>query len=285
MLNSTYQSSAPETLIFPHIPKNAGRTFESILERQYAAGDIYDIYGYGNSIPRAVDRLNKLSEGDKRKIKLIKGHYQFGLHKLLPQNASYITFLRDPVRRVISHYNYVLRDKNHPLNKIIAANKMSLADYVSSGVSIELNNGQTRLLSGQSNKYPFGQCKKDLLEDAKINLQNHFSIAGIVERFDDSLALMSLEFGWRWIYYLKKNVTPVPLLGVDIDKNTLNIIEKYNQYDLDLYDFAKKELDKKVLLAGVNHRQRLRNLAVQNCMYRAYALVRRLPRNLKRLWA
>ena len=74
----------PDTLINIHIPKNAERIFEFILKRQYADNEIYDIYDFSNVIPSAVDRLNKLSAEDKRKIKLIKGHYQFGLHRLLP---------------------------------------------------------------------------------------------------------------------------------------------------------------------------------------------------------
>jgi len=273
----------PGTLIFLHIPKNAGRTFESILKRQYAAEDIYDIYGYGNSIPRAVERLKNKPEEDKRKIKLIKGHYQFGLHRFLPQESSYITFLRDPVRRVASHYNYVVRDTNHPLNRTITEKKMSLAEYVSSGVSIELNNGQTRLLSGMNTKYPFGQCEKDLVDTALHNLRHHFETAGIVEQFDDSLAVMSLEFGWQWIYYLKKNVTPVSHIEDTLDRNTLSIIEKYNQYDLELYEYAQKKLSNKVLELGKDHDIRLRKLAMQNFCYKSYAFLPRMRAYLKRV--
>lgn len=95
------------TLIFLHIPKTAGRTLEKILEREYAAEFTYNIYGYDQSILEAAKQLSLLPNRQLRSIRLIKGHYNFGLHKLLPQGARYITFLREPIDRIVSHYFYV----------------------------------------------------------------------------------------------------------------------------------------------------------------------------------
>ena len=73
--------SKPNTAIFVHIPKTAGRTLESILERQYPASNIYNLYGYQDSIPEAAKKLEGASESEKRKIQLVKGHYEFGLNE------------------------------------------------------------------------------------------------------------------------------------------------------------------------------------------------------------
>jgi hypothetical protein len=39
----------------------------------------------------------------------------FGLHEILPQAATYITILRDPVDRVMSAFYFVRTYKLHPL--------------------------------------------------------------------------------------------------------------------------------------------------------------------------
>ena len=270
-----FQIDRPDTLIFLHIPKNAGRTFESILARQYAAEDIYDIYGYGNAIPRAVEKLKSQSDEDKRKIKLIKGHYQFGLHRFLPQESSYITFLRDPVRRVASHYNYVARDTSHPLNKIIQKQNMTLADYVSSGVSLELNNGQTRMISGNEHQDKYGQCSSKLLAQAKRNIDNHFSAVGLVERFDESLALMSYIFGWKNVYYAKTNVSAKRPQISELDGETVQLIKKYNDLDIELYRFAVEKFNNIIASCDETYFQLLKNLKIANILYKPISFVKR----------
>lgn len=276
-------SKNPYTLIFLHIPKNAGRTFESILERQYLEDCRYDVYGYGNSITDAVEQLKKMPEEDKRKIKLIKGHYQFGLHEFLPQKSSYLTFLRDPVDRAVSHYHYVLRDHMHPLNKVVKAKNMSLSEYVASGWSREIDNGQTRILSGKEHEYAFGQCPGELLKLAKANLCNHFVAAGLVERFDESLALMGLKFGWKKLYYQKKNINVQRPIKSEYDRNTLRIIEKYNELDMELYEHASRELDRMIAECEPEHGLRLIKLRRENSLYAPFTLLAKIKLYAKKI--
>jgi len=259
-----------ETLIFVHIPRTAGRTLETVLNRQYSHEEIYDIYGWDMNIPQAAERLKRLPEKQKRKIKLIKGHYQFGLHKDFPQTCSYITFFRDPIVRVISHYYYILRQDRHPFNAIVKSNNLTLGEYVASGISIELDNGQARLISGIEKYYEFGKCKEDVLDRAKSNLKEHFSAFGLTERFNESLAMMSLRFGWSKIYYMKRNVTLNRPSKREISKNTLRTIERYNALDCELYEYAEKIFETSIekcasLLHGQLRKIRWQSNLFQSC--------------------
>ena len=44
-------------------------------------------------------------------MQVFKGHMPFGIHKRLPQDYTYITFLRDPIERVVSAYYFA---RNYP---------------------------------------------------------------------------------------------------------------------------------------------------------------------------
>ena len=46
---------------------------------------------------------------------MFKGHMLFGLHAILPQPATYITVVREPVDRVISSFYFMRNYKLHPL--------------------------------------------------------------------------------------------------------------------------------------------------------------------------
>lgn len=105
-------------IIFPHIPKTGGSALikhvssklkaEEILILDYKklridpdSGKIYDY-------KKVADKyLSGLSKEEKDKIKFLTGHaVPYGVHKHFVQPAKYITFLREPIKRTISLYNY-----------------------------------------------------------------------------------------------------------------------------------------------------------------------------------
>ena len=100
-----------------HLPKCGGTTFNTILDRMYLPEEIFDIKLTDNSSLNTEDFIS-LAVQEKDKIKLLKGHMQFGLHKYFSANSEYITFLRNPIERIISYYYYVKRSPNHRLYKI-----------------------------------------------------------------------------------------------------------------------------------------------------------------------
>jgi hypothetical protein len=225
------------TTIFMHIPKAAGSTLHGILERQYRKSGIYDIDT--SRLHASIVEFKQLDNEEKLKISLLKGHIPFGLHEYLPQQSRYITMLRDPVNRVISHYNYAARRPDHYLHDTIIKKKMSLSDYVSSGVTHEMDNAQVRLLSGHDDDLPFGSCDRLMLEQAKHNLTNYFHVIGLVERFDESVLLMKEKLNWRWPpIYVSRKVRAHKASSREVSQELRENIMQYTKLDYELYNFA-----------------------------------------------
>ncbi|WP_199245677.1 sulfotransferase family 2 domain-containing protein [[Phormidium] sp. ETS-05] len=192
-------------LIFVHIPKAAGTTLHQIIERQYPKHLTFTLDG--TNPEAAIEEFKQLPEAQRMKIKVLKGHMPFGLHEFLSGPCTYITMLRDPVERVISHYYYVLRQPNHYLHQKITSQNMTLLDYVNSGISTELNNGQAILLSGIDKRSGNLLDRSDeILEKSLQNLEQ-MAVVGLLEKFDESLILLQKTFGWNNIFYVKEKVT------------------------------------------------------------------------------
>src|SRR5690349_1326721 len=100
-------------VFYLHIPKAAGTTLNTILAKRFRRRDVFTI----RNPKKAVEELAGLPDAKRAKLKLIKGHFAYGLHKEVGRPFEYITVLREPVDRVVSHYYYVLRNAAHYLHK------------------------------------------------------------------------------------------------------------------------------------------------------------------------
>jgi len=191
------------SIAFLHIPKTAGSTLQQIIRRNYKSdeGMIYE--------KKRMAAFLGLSEKQRKKVKILMGHFSFGLnvHQYLSQPTTYFTILRNPVDRVISTYFYIIRNPDHTHYK--ATLDLSLYDFVKNGVSpVGIDNGMTRLLCGidDTASIPFGGCTGAMLQMAKNNLAQYFSVIGFTDRFDETLILLKKIYGWR-IFYIKENVS------------------------------------------------------------------------------
>jgi hypothetical protein len=249
-----------EALIFQHIPKTAGTTMSQILLRQYPPEDTFRI----ERARQTFAELSALTDEQRAQIRLLYGHLLFGAHELLPRTARYLTFLRDPVDRAMSHYYSVLRTPDHRLYSKVTSRRMSLADYVESGISRELANGQTCLIAGGE----LGRedlCSPELLERAKRNIGKHFWFVGLTERFNESLLLVKEIFGWKEpVYYTPLNVTSERPPLRDMSKDAVNLIREHNRLDLALYQFAEERLDVEIERRGSDFQRRLRIFRLVN---------------------
>lgn len=213
----------------------------SILARQFPAGNTYTLDG--NQWRESRTALSNLPEATRRQFQLVQGHGPFGLHEYLPQPAHYFTLIRNPVARVLSTYNYIYENKAHFLHEHVAKTGMSLTDYVVGQVNRMTDNGQVRLLAGVDKQVSYGQCTNELLEKAISNLQTQFLAVGVTEQFDLSLLTLSTWLGWRGFpFYRRKNTTRKRHSAPDEVAKARALIEKHNQFDLALHNFAKQRL-------------------------------------------
>lgn len=219
-------------LIFLHLPKTAGTTLNAILLRQFSRDNIYFLRS--KHFEQDLATLKAAPENARYRIRLLQGHQPFGLHTWLAPGAKYLAVLRDPVARIISHYHYV-KTTNHPMFiNAIREGEMSLLDYAKSGVSGELENGQTRWIAGIWDDRPLTEAH---LDQAIENIEKHFSWLGLTEAFDESMIDLALRYRWPRIYYRKKNV-----LGgsgpMSIPRDAIDAITERNQLDIKLHSYA-----------------------------------------------
>ena len=232
------------TDIFIHIPKAAGSTLTTILDREYDPSLTYTIEG---DIEQSIRKFVSLSSNYRDKIKLVRGHIPYGLHRHINRSSKYFTMMRNPEDRIISYYHYVLRSKDHYLHDEVVGGKMSLNSFIKSQITLELDNDQTRHLSGLFYDIPFGKITEDILEVAKRNIDKDFLIVGLSEKFDESLLLMKKFLNWRHLpLYVRKNVTKNRPETNTFNSQDLNLIREYNSFDVQLYSYAAKKFEEKL---------------------------------------
>lgn len=219
-----------ETAIFLHVPKTAGTTLNRLIEWEYPLSKMYSIDPVFYEWSAA--HLRKRSSDQLKRIRIFKGHMTFGLHEVLPQPATYITILRDPVDRTLSAYYFMRNYKLHPLYWRFRREKWTLEDFVRRSPR---DNVQSKILAGAEYREP---CTAEIFARAKENLLQYFSVVGLSERFEESLALMKLRFGWKLQRYSRFNVTRTRPGKADIPQATLDLIEEKESFDIALYESA-----------------------------------------------
>lgn len=186
------------------------------------------------------NHLRKLSQRRLKGIQMFKGHMLFGLHEILPQPASYITVLRDPVERVLSAFYFMRSYKLHPLYWKFRRQNWTLEDFVNRSPRTNI---QCKILAGAEYEAP---CTTEICAKAMENIARHFSVVGLSERFEESLALMKLRYGWELESYSSFNVTRSRPKKRDLPQSTLDLIIAKNSYDIALYDLATRNFQEAV---------------------------------------
>ena len=253
-----------DLIVFSHIPKTAGSTINEIIEANYDSESIFSFYGRkqleNTSIKNWIDDFNRQSKlsGDRSNSKVLRGHFGLGIHEFLDiDSCTYISVLRNPIERVISHYYYFARPESE--SKMIT-DDTTLESFLKAKKFIIADNYQTRFLSGLGwqrgsygndiyhRKYQlnYGSCTEEMLEVAKKNLDKYV-LFGLQSRFTDSLNLFKDVLNWKKVNFnTQKNVNQRKPKRETIDRETLRTIEEENKFDMELYRYAEEIFDSQV---------------------------------------
>ncbi len=227
--------------VFVHLPKTAGSTLLRILEREYEGHPTFRVYA--DSEARIAD-LRAMSDDQRSRLRLVVGHMAVGIDRFLPGANAYLTMLRDPVERIVSHYHYVLAHPQGAGNARAVEGISSLDEYVRSSVFARIvNNGQTRLLG--SDVLAAGEpADADALERAKAFLDRPDVVVGVQERFDESLLVMVQAFGWGLPAYRRENVTASRPRIAELAPATVELIRERNALDIELHAHATARFER-----------------------------------------
>lgn len=215
--------SAPVT--FVHLPKTAGTTVHTVI-RARCPGALFGVrqewkhwFAHPDEIPDAPAYL---------------GHMPYGLHALLDRELTYLTMLRHPVARAVSHYHYLRQSPQDRSHQRAAG---PIEDWAQ---DCDMNL-MTLQLAGRRQGDPWlARRQDDALLGRALDNAATFTVIGFQERFDESLALMSARLGWGLPRYRSRRVLqsyPRP------SEAAAAIITERNQLDLELYRVLAARMD------------------------------------------
>jgi hypothetical protein len=215
-------------LISIHIPKTAGTSFRNTLKTVYGDDHVarLDIGLY-----REIVNLNEqefLEPTLPSHLKVIHGHFSYeklNAHFDILKTTPVITWLRDPVERVMSNYFYLVQRLHDELQEekkgldIIKKLKRSLSEYA---------------------MYPAHQNRLSKFL-AGIELEQLFFV-GFTDNYNDGMERISNLLGWENYEAFYHNRTEGRKYNVTDEE--IDLIRSQNQLDIKLYEEALNLLDK-----------------------------------------
>jgi hypothetical protein len=294
-------------ILFLHIPKSAGTTLASCLTENYYNRQCDEL-----QLPAHED-LHRFYEGDMfyypigfykdpkgwypeyiipflnlPGLRVVTGHFSYGIHHHIPAECLYFTILRDPIKRIVSLYYHLVSTK--VINEKISLDQFLegipeegwLADLIKwhpvhAGLDESnirkwsrcmVDNDQTRRISGM--EPPFGELSESMFLNARTNIDNNFILVGLTERFDETLLLLAIKLGWAKLpNYLPKLVNRAKQASETLHDRVLYKIEELNYWDIKLYDYARRLFEQTVEEYGLEFKTKIRAFKQTNEMFLA----------------
>jgi hypothetical protein len=243
--------------IFLHIEKSAGSSLVALLERHFAPSERLALYGDRPFIDHQDGKLRSLanraevlayvrglSATVKQRIKVIYGHFaHYGVHEVFQQRPTYLTFLRHPVARVRSEYNYrrTLREDGRASAFMVAnpvckqGGKPLSFDLWLETYQVMHNHAARMLGTTFQERIPRGALTKSHADRAKAVLSK-FAFVGLTESFRDDARIFCKMLGIPFTHHrLNRSKKYVRELAL----GTKEKVESLNKVDGEIYVHAQ----------------------------------------------
>ncbi len=242
--------SPDDRLIFLHIEKTAGTTAHHVLAQHFSDDQI------------CPERFGNVALWDARSF----GPYRyFSMHASLrmlnpiPQPRKVVTFLREPVARLLSHYNfwrsvkddYAERENLHPVRFVKRLDLKSLLSPQNLGLLPDFWNIYTHRLAGDLYLSPSGKPWRDELEVLETALENLSNLAALglteypgvsFQRIAEDLGIPNRYDGVRLnVSSANADVSPEAFDKPDLappDAETVELLARATRLDRHVYDAA-----------------------------------------------
>jgi len=245
-----------------HIFKNAGTTIEWILKKNFSK----NAFSIDTDDPKGILSYDKVLDFFKKNqnIKALSSHQiRFPLPQLDDVDLIPILFIRHPIDRAFSIYDFQRKRTDADRPGIMKAKELNLNDYIKWSFEIEkfrpMKNFQVIFLSDKD-------VESAVDENDLRNAIDHMmkcTIIGIVDRFDESMVLaeetLRKYFPNINLAYVKQNVSKgrkgdlaqrIYAAKSSLEESVWEQLLKENELDMKLYQKTNEELD--IRLAKIN---------------------------------
>lgn len=223
---------AGPAVLFMHIPKTAGIAFREAIERNYRECEI--AYLYGTPPGFLTGDLRRLPLEQRRDLRFVVGHFQYGIHHDLPRESLYITIVREPAARMLSHYAFL--QHTEPELVMREGRARSLEELLETKPHIHFDNPLVRHFGGVDEQtFPAGSLGQEQYDAAVYFLRTGFAFVGHQEFAAEAYAALQERFGW--------NARPqLEIVNVGLKRSEepdlakiRSAMERHNAWDYNLY--------------------------------------------------
>ena len=132
-------------IVIVHVRKTAGKSLREVFYRQYGRAQTRLVENYFTDAEESLAIVTALATSPPPNVRVVHGHMLFWPELPWAKDTRFVTMLRDPVERTISHY-YWLRAKNTS-----GRFRKTLETAISDGTIHD--NLQTRVISGEMPRF------------------------------------------------------------------------------------------------------------------------------------
>jgi Sulfotransferase family len=241
---------------FVHIPKTAGISFNTLLQRQF--GDRFRVI----SPPNYTMFPELLAPAA-----IVSGHIPHYVYQWEDQPRRLFTILRDPISRIISNYRFILANPGHYAHEYIRTGRLALSECFNHPIlRIEFTNFQTKMIGwrpSELSRFPIDNVEKYRIyhdQNARFSFlaADHATLEAAMAALSDGMLFAVIE-DQNSVVDLYRAVTSITITELPFENRTpsvdykvtqtdLDAILRNNELDLELYSFAVDALPRQRML-------------------------------------